>query len=344
MIDTIKIITHIDEETYLTIKSKSIIKTSFNIDKQEIYYEIVNDSLKGSFDSSLSVRVDDGDKYRFKGYVLEVEGSYHKIVKGHNAYDGFYNIQSIVLGLIKFTENGYNIKLPKLKHWFLQRIDITKNYDLQNQISVTGYINNFRLLNYPRRNLKFYENECVYITGQTTTLKIYNKLLEFIKNDRKKLKNFNNFDCVNFENKIFGYIRFELEIKKKKLRSIFNDKKFIRVDSLKYEEFEKIWCEEFMKILKFDNTNLKKVREKNEVRERLYSMYKSTKASVLYSFYLNILVDGYKTILANTPESTFYRKIKELKNAGIDFSQTAVLVYEYNELLDFNPFLSKEVV
>lgn len=164
MIDTVKILTQIDEKTYNIIKFHSNIKASYNVSKDIVYYEVVSDSLKGSFDSSLSVRVDTGQMYGFNNFVLIIEGSYHKIIKGHNSYDGFYNIQEITLGLKKLVENAYNIKLPNLKHWFLQRLDITKVFDLQNQDNVCNYINNFRLLNYPRRNLKFYENESVYVS------------------------------------------------------------------------------------------------------------------------------------------------------------------------------------
>ena len=30
---------------------------------------------------------------------------------------------------------------------------------------------------------------------------------------------------------------------------------FVRLNSLKYSDFEKVWCDEFMKLLKFDNND-----------------------------------------------------------------------------------------
>lgn len=57
MIDTVKIYSEIDKDTYLTIYNNSIIKTSYNKFDGEIYYEIINDHLEGSYDSRLSVRV-----------------------------------------------------------------------------------------------------------------------------------------------------------------------------------------------------------------------------------------------------------------------------------------------
>ena len=344
MVDTIKIYSMIDKNTYLTIKNLSNIKCMYNTSKRMIYYEIINDSLEGSYSSSLSVRVGEGTKYRFTdGYFIEIEGSYHKIVMGQNAYCGFYNIPDICYNLIKFVENGYKIRLPKLKHWFLQRIDIAICYDLKNNNNVRNYINNFRLLNYPRRNLKFYENETVYVPGQTNTLKIYNKYLEFLKNDKKKINNFKSFDILNFCDDIKGFIRFEIEIKKRKLKDIYK-KSNIRVDCLIYKDFEDIWKGEFMKLLKFNYSKLKKVRTKDEVKERLFTCYKTTKATVLYAFFLGLMIDGYTKTKNNTSKTTFYRKLKELKEVGVDFSQCESIVIDESKLINFDPFTAEKVL
>lgn len=273
--------------------------------------------------------------------LSKLNGSYHKIVKGHNAYDGYYNIQSITLALKKLVENAYNVNLPNLKHWFLQRIDITRVYNLKDNVNVQKYINCFRTLTYPRRNLKFYEDESVYVSGQTTTLKIYNKLCEFSKHDKNKLSKFDTFNLYEFMHKIDGYVRFECEIKKKKLKSIYG-KNYIRINNLSYKEFEKIWCDEFMKILKFDMSEIKKVKQKESVKERLKTIYNNRKAIELYNFYLAIKVDGEKTVKSNMSKATFYRKRAELKDAGIDFTGCFKIYEEDANIIDFNPFLDYE--
>ena len=138
MIDTIKIYTEISKETYDKIKSVSIVKNSIDYNNKLVLYEIVNDHLEGSYDSSLSVRVDSGVKYKFvdMGYCLEIEGSYHKIVCGYNSHNGYCDLQFIVENLIQMVELAYNIKLPDLDNWFLQRIDIAICYDIKNQENV----------------------------------------------------------------------------------------------------------------------------------------------------------------------------------------------------------------
>lgn len=347
MIDTLKIFTCINKKVYHIISEKSNIKCMYNKDTGEVFYEIINDSLEGTYDSRLSVRVLSCIKYNLfykDSYCIEVEGSYHKIIKGHNAFDGFYNIQEIGLNFIKFVENAYDVKLPSLNHWFLQRVDITKSFDLLEQQKVCSYINSLKLISYPRRDMKFYTNETLYCPGQITTLKIYNKFLEFNKNDRLKVSRFIN--VVDFLNRIKGFIRFECEIKKKKLINIYN-KKFIRLTDVKYSDLENVWSEEFMKILKFDSKNLKRVRTKEEVRDRLSEKYKSAKALRLYQFFITILNDGYDTVKDEVSSSSFYRNITDLKSAGIDFSQSNfsdISTVNFDNIIDFDPFLWKEVL
>lgn len=350
MIDTVKIFSMINKEIYTKISSNSIIKTAYNSGSGEIFYKIVNDKLEGSYSSSLSVRVGEGVKYGFKDkYYIEIEGSYHKIIRGYNSHNGYYNLIDMSLKLIDLVNKSYNISLPTIKHWFLQRVDIAICYDLEENKNVKSYINSLSLCNYPRRNLKFYQDESIYLTGTTTTLKIYNKLLEFKKHDLKRLIS-DNFCLENYLINIDGLIRFECEIKKKKLSNYYN-KKYIRILNTRYKEFKEIWSNEFMKLLKMFESDLMKVKSKKEVERRLKTIYPnnndnncmSKKANILYNFYLSIMVDGLRNVKDRTKKSTYYRNIKELKNANIDFSQNMDL--DFNEIVfKFNPFEWEEVV
>ncbi len=74
MIDTVKIYTVINKNVYDIIHNSSIIRTSYSMSTGEVFYNIINDHLKGSYDSSLSVRVDTGAKYRLLDrYIIEIE-------------------------------------------------------------------------------------------------------------------------------------------------------------------------------------------------------------------------------------------------------------------------------
>lgn len=296
----------------------------------------------GSFSSSLSVRVGEGSKYNFShGYYIEIEGSLHKILYGQNAVCGFTDLSFICITLINFVDEAYNIHLPSFKHWFLQRCDIAITYDLQNNDNVCKYINSLRFCNFPRRKPKFYTDESFYVSGTTTTLKIYNKLLEFKKHDLKKLSNF-NFDIFNFFRIISGFVRFECEIKKKKLEKVFN-KKYIRCRNVNYNDLKKVWSDEFMKLLKFVDNDIKNVNDRESVKNRIFGLYDYTKANILYNFYLSIIVEGYDNVKFRTPKSTFYRNIKILKDLSINISQQYVLIDIVDEGFYFNPFIAEEI-
>lgn len=341
MIDTIKIVSMINKSIYETIQSQSIIKTSYDSATGEIFYKIVNDRLEGSYSSSLSVRIGEGEKYRFIGYYyVEIEGSYHKLIRGYNSHNGFCNLLAMSKELISMVENAYKIKLPSIQHWFLQRVDIAICFDLLTQENIETYIDNLSSCNSPRRKLKHYEGESIYLTGSTTTLKIYNKLREFKKHDMKKLKD-TNFDILSYMDTIEGFIRFECEIKKRKLKKIYN-KDYIRIRNVVYTDLRNIWKEEFGKFLKMADSDLKKVSQKEEIKIRLHSIFKKVRAQNLYNFYILVKVQGLQEIKRTTCKSVYYKNISDLKKAGIDFSQKLDIDMK-DVQIQFNPFEAREI-
>jgi len=347
MVDTLKMITAITPKIYQVILNRSNIKTSYNIQKKQIFYEIISDNLEGSYSSSLSVRVENAGRYGIDihtRYILTVEGSYHKLVRGQNAYDGFWDIQEVANGLIELVENAYNIRLPTIRHWFLQRVDITNCYDLWDNFSVRRYINNLSKCQYPRRKLKFFDDESIYLSGKSTTLKIYNKLLEFQKNDLPKMRK-NNFDYQAYMNDIQGFIRFECEIKKKKLCDYYNGLKLIRVSKVNYSDMEKIWSDEFMRLLKLCNSDMKIVRGRDSVQQRLVEKYGETVGGDSFNFYLLLLMEGEKTIKNRMSKTTYYRKLNRLKEANVDFTQQDIRIdFEEDKIVNFDPFSYPKVV
>lgn len=342
MIDTVKIVTMINKKIFDIIQSSSVVKSSHDNATGELFYMFLNDSCLGSYNSNLSVKVNEGIKYNFPSgtYYIELEGSYHKIKLGYNSHNGFYNLTSISLGMIKLAEEKYNIKLPSIQHWFLQRVDIAKVFDLGSQENVVTYINNLKCCDFPRRKLQHYENEGLYLAGSTSTIKIYNKFLEFRKHDIKKFYN-TEFDIDNYLKKIKNYIRFECEIKKRKLVYLYG-KKFIRVCCVDYKKLENIWIEEFKKLFKIIDTELEIVLNRETVKQRLNEKYSRVRAKNLFNFYLLISVQGLSKVKADNNRSMYYKNLSDLRKVGIDFNQKlSVDLIEKN--INFNPFSAQEI-
>ena len=165
-------------------------------------------------------------------------------------------------------------------------------------------------------------------------------MLEFKKHDIKKLK-CTEFEIFRYLEEIKGFIRFECEIKKKKLKDLYKTN-YVRIMHVNYKELRKIWEGEFMKLLKLFRNDLDIIRDKKEIEKRLYTLYKERKASTLYNFYLSIMVDGLRQVKSRTTKSTYYRNISELKKANIDFSQTYKIDLQ-KQIIEFDPFQYKEV-
>jgi len=343
LIDTIKIYANVSSKIYDIISNSSIVKTSYSKADGEVFYEIINDHLQGSYSSSLSVRVCCSSKYGLAAtdYVIEIEGSYHKISRGYNSHNGFYDLEYIVSQFIDIVSYNYNVVLPAIENWYLQRCDISLCFDLESQEKVCSYINNLSCCKYPRRNLKFYQDESIYVSGAVTTIKIYNKLLEFKKHDLKKFAN-TDFNILDYLSAIKGYIRFECEIKKRKLKEIYECNN-IKVLNVKYEDLKKVWSDEFMRFLRIVDNDFKIISDREEVFNRLNTVYKPVKARNLYNFYLMIKTDGIDTVKLRTSRPTFYRNISDLKECNIDFSQKYE-IQNTNNIVLFNPFMAKEVV
>ena len=343
MIDTIKIYCEIDKDTCDRIDNCSIVKSALNKESGELLYSISNAHLEGSYSSSISVRVGCSSKYRLPstGYCIEIEGSYHKFVRGYNSHNGFYDLQFICCELIDIVSNYFGTNLPEYDNWYLQRCDISLCFYLGSQEKVCQYINNLSNCNYPKRKVKFYSDECFYVAGTSSTLKIYNKLLEFKKHDLKKFLN-TDFNLIKYFDECKGLIRFECEIKKKLLRRLYN-KEHIFITDVFYEELREIWRYEFMKVYKFINNNLSIIEDKNEVLERLKEYYTPTKALNAYSFFLACKTDGLENVKRRVPKSSYYDNLKRLKDLNIDVSQKYDIIEHENLIVQFNPFTAIEV-
>ena len=88
--------------------------------------------------------------------------------------------------------------------------------------------------------------------------------------------------------------------------------------------------------------DLKVVRDREEVYERLKLVYKPIKARNLYNFFVAVQFDGLDTLKNRLSETSYYRNLKELKECKIDISQRYE-IRDYENIISFNPFEWEEV-
>ena len=320
MIDTVDIMCLINEDIYNGLKFKSVVRTGYDYSQDVLMYEFLDNKVLGSYNSNLIVNIGRASKYYIDDpqnpFYIRVVGSYHKFSKGYNSHNGFYDVEEVSKGMISAVEQKYEIRLPLFENWLLYRIDISRVYNLENQENVKYYINSLSRCQYSRRKVEFHSNESLNVPGGTSTLKIYNKLLEFNANTKKHFKG-TDFNLIDYQDTIKGFCRFECEIHKRKLEDIFKSK-LIYVKDVKYKILENYWSDEFMKLLKCIESDLEIVRCFEDVRNRLFAKYGKRKAKVLNAFYREVQSVGLDVVrkeYIETGISSFYRNVKELKAA-----------------------------
>lgn len=355
LIDTVKLLTPISKEVFDIISGLGdrFIKTQQN----NIVFDKCSVNIP-SYSTSLHISVDD---VTYLQPFLVVEGSPHKIFKKQNAYDGFYNLTEILHLIVDFINKNTSLNLPIDENlWFVAKVDITRCFDLGDNQKVCNYINSLSFCSYPRRKNMFFQDESVYFSGTTNTLKIYNKFLECKKNDLSKLRKLDFFDLDSHLKKISGYVRFECSIKPKTLKKIFSKKntnipkgivsnlnllkgvsfELPCVSDVNYTILEEYWQCEFSRLLKISSTSkdVLSFNTNTEVFNQLINIYGGITANRLYSFYLVLKSDGYSALKRKYSSSTFYRYINQLKSANINLANRC----NFNAS-NFNIFSFREV-
>lgn len=350
MIDTIRVESpSIGEEVAHVIENSSIIRTGIDFENGELLYKFITKELKGSYDSSIRISVE-REKYvtildntgknqitikkSCEPYLI-VECSLHKFFLGHNIYGGSDNLEYQFIELIKFIENIFKIELPSIELWKVRRLDYARVYDLGNDIN--KFFEGFSNVYYPRRRVHKFDNTGLYFPGTYTTLKLYDKGVEFKKHDKKKLVHFmNNKELEKLEEISQGKLRIELEVKARKLKHIYGDLPYIT--EIKMSDIKSQFDIELKRIFKVSENNMRLYNNSKDVEKILFNMYGSSGNIYLGTWY-RLSINGYDNVKKSMSESTFYRHINKLKAANISWNHTDVIIQE-NNVVDFvfNPF------
>lgn len=353
MIDTIVINSPtLDENTALKIENVSIQRSGIDFEVGEMLYRFTTKELKGSWDNSirLSVKreklVSELDMRTLKKIAIkreckpfvQVECSLHKFFIGHNIFGGSDNIKQQVLLLIAFLEHELAITLPNYLDWLVTRIDYARVYNLGSHIK--DFFEGFSKVYYPRRRVHKYDNTGLYFPGTTTTLKLYDKGVEFKKHDKKVLqKILSPYEVTWLELLAQGILRIELEFHLRKLKNINNDK-IPTVKELDIEILKDQYKEELKRVFKLGEDNMKIYNNSKEVSKKLHLDYGS-EGNIYFGTWYKLSVFGYDYVKKDMAESTFYRHIKKLKQSSVSWNHTDISINE-NKVVHFvfNPFTS----
>lgn len=351
MIDTVVLESpEITENTALIIENSSLIRYGLDMEVDKLIYKFTSKVLKGSFDSSIRINVN-REKWVSKfdlcsrqniavkekcNPFLRIELSLHKFFLGHNIYGGSNDLEKQVSKLIYFIEKTLDVTLPSSNDFVLRRLDYAKCYNLGDNIK--NFFQGFSNVYYPRRKVQKYDSTGLYFPGTYTTLKLYDKGVEFKKHDRKNLIHFMDPSVLNeLTEKAYGVLRIELEIKARKLKNIYGDLPKIR--DFNINDIIEQYNIELKRIFKVCDDNMKLISNYELVEKRLIREYGQREGNILIGTWHRLSISGYENVMRTIPKSTFYRHVKKIRDAGISWNHTNIGVKDNNVVeFVFNPF------
>lgn len=368
MIDTVSFLTPAIPQFYIDkINRKLRLYCCIESETLDILYQFSTGQIYGSYDSSINIKVN-------KDNTLKITCSLHKIILGYNIAYGGDNLVLLANCLKKIIYKYFDVKLPDVLTWELQRIDWTLTFNLHSQDNVNNYISSLQSVKYGRRQTQFKSNQGVWIPGATNNIKFYNKQNEFLEHDYKKIKKICGQEKADqLLNLCNGLIRVEVSIFSRKIKNLFpktiyrkNMKK--RYDELKKQyglqsditsTFEKNlyrnkvtlkdfniktiidhWESEVSKMIKDKNTVL--VNKDDLVLKKLNENFNMRKVNGLYSFWTLLSTRGEEYVKSIYKKQTYYNYRKDLIECGISWKDTNIYIETDHKVISFVPSLNSE--
>jgi len=357
MLDTVKLRSpYISEDVAAVVESALVSRRAIDNGSGVLVYEIVSGPLMGSYDHRIScvVRREEWISVEMPGgkratvmepcrpYV-EIEGSVHKAMTGHNVYGGPESVLGACTWLIMDLSDRLGVALPYGGDWTVRRIDWTECFDL-GAPAVREYIWGLGQASYPRRKPAIYGTETVAFSGRSSMIKFYAKGPEFEKHDKKVL--FGSPDTkdrqwvVDLATRAACLLRIEVGIKAPLLDQQYPDGATVSVVNAEWCEI--IWVREVMKVLREARVDMDVVRKASDVQYRLHGMYSSRQARMLYATWVSLGTLGETKTRETMTKTSFYRHRAELVAAGVSWLGTDVQIVDAPSLVpaDFVPSLS----
>lgn len=366
MIDTVCFLTPILPSLYVEkIKRNLKIYSCVDCSTGEILYNFSTGIVKGSYDSSINLKINADNS-------IKITCSIHKVLLGYNIAYGSDNLVLLANCLKKILYDALEVKLPDVMLWELLQVDYTLTYNLHTQDNVEHYINSLKNAEYARRNAKHYNNNGLQVPGATTVIKFYNKQKEFVEHDYSKIKKVVGQGVAdNLLTLANGLLRIEVSIRSRKLKQIFTntvfrkeqykifknasntfgmqsvqaqnatsllDKNKVTLKDFRIEKIIKVWESEVLKVIK-DKNNVVLVNKDNLVLDRLTTLFSTRKVSSLYSFWTLLSTRGEAYVKSVYKKATYFRLRKELIEAGISWKDTNIYIRTDHNVINFVPSL-----
>ena len=277
---------------------------------------------------------------------------------GQNVYGVIEDMQTACENVRTLLQQLMGVELPHTANWTVQRVDWAESFQLPYQ-AVQEFFEGIYHVAFPRRKMQKYGNESIFVPGTTTTIKIYHKGPEFQKNDRKRLawvlRNFFHenrprdaapdwaqaqaYRKVKAIQRLANTrLRAEVEVHAEKLDYDFGHKPKVREVTTEY--LQAVFDKEMARLLREGSEGVNVVRSSLAVRDRLEARFAPELAGLLHGFWLGLATHGEDDMKKRSTRATFYRRRKQLVDAGVSWLATDMqLIERQGQMLpaDFSP-------
>jgi II/X family phage/plasmid replication protein len=345
MLDTVKITSPAIGED-LAARVEGFLRTRRGIENStgELLYEIVGGEVKldGSYDHRVRVAVL-RKRYRWipgegsrRGETvvedsppyLEVEGSVHKAMVGHNCWGGPVDIARACFWLVVDLGERLDCWLPYAMDWEVRRLDWANVYDLGSSEAVGDYCWALNQAAYPRRRAARYGRTGIHFGGDTTAVKLYNKGVEFRRHDLMRIRRAVSGGAIvarEIAERADSLLRVEVSIKARVLDEAYGMATVAKVSA---EWASMVWEREVQKMAREARSDVEVVRMAAAVKERLQGHYTRRQAATLYATWVAFSTIGEESAAADMARSTFYLHRSQLTAAGCSWRGTDVQLIE----------------
>lgn len=338
MLDTVKIRSpKLPELVALKVERLCERRVCMRVADEAIMWEFTKGQLVGSYDHRLAVHVrreewvqpqrdhaaalgrDGADRSVAPILVpcepyLEVEGSIHKALLGHNVHGGPEDVWAGVRWLVDHLGLAAEVDLPDGSLWQVRRLDWAEVYDLGSAEAVAEFVGYLRNAEFStRRTVGRHGRESIHIPGSTTTVKLYHKGPEFAEHDRKRLRRVWPEDRLDSLQAVANnLLRCEVEIHARALDELLPGHSPAQVVDL----IRQVYDRDIGRVMREGTCSMRIVRTAAAVKRRLYESYSPALARSLYGTWLELSAIGEDAARAKVSRMTFYRHRKALQDAG----------------------------
>jgi II/X family phage/plasmid replication protein len=346
VLDTIKVYSpYITEKVAGKVASALITRSGYDNFHDCLMYEIVGGEvqLDGSYDHRVRVSINRKKAVWVPGKgmnrgqtvmeecppYLEVEGSVHKAMVGHNVYGGPTDILRSIQWLIFDLEARLKAPIPYADWWTVQRVDWSNVFDLGSSDAVGDYLWAMGQAHYPRRRAQNYGRTGCFFAGDVSALKFYAKGPEFRKHDYPRIRRSPTGGAA-IAKEVAAIadprLRVEVSIKAVALQKAFGHSPLVR-------EVNREWCadyweKEVQKVVREGRSDMEVVRTAVEVRARLHNLYGARGGNTLYATWVSLSTLGEEVVKSRSTNRTFYRHRAQLVEAGCSWRATDVQLVE----------------